>query len=102
MLEGLESDGLSYGHTEVYLWAECGPHIYEVTREGQAKHRQIESRLGVHTSHIRQEVTAVPMSANAAATPSRPVGSPALEMVRRYFGSKSRAFEVARNIHPVE
>jgi DNA-binding GntR family transcriptional regulator len=63
--------GTVVGHTKVYLWAEFEPHITEVTKRGRPIHRQIETKLGVHTSNIRQEITAIPMRGRGPFLPGR-------------------------------
>lgn len=101
-LSGLRVDRSSesvVGFTEVYLWAEFEPQLAEITKHGAPIHEQIEDRLGVATAFVRQEITAIPMPPEAAEPLGVEPGTPALEIVRRYFGGPGRAFEVARNVH---
>jgi GntR family transcriptional regulator len=94
------SNGRMVGFTEVYLWAEFEPHIPEITARGLPIHRQIEDKLHLNASIIRQEISAIAIPENAASVLGCEAGSAGLEIVRRYFGTRGRAFEVARNVHP--
>ncbi len=94
------STGRVVEYTEVYLWAEFEPHIPEITARGLPIHRQIEDKLHLSASNIRQEISAIAMPENAASVLGCEPGSAGLEIVRRYFGTRGRAFEVARNVHP--
>jgi DNA-binding GntR family transcriptional regulator len=94
------SNGRIVGFTEVYLWAEFEPHISEITARGLPIHRQIEEKLHLNASSIRQEISAIAIPEKAASVLGCDSGSAGLEIVRRYFGTRGRAFEVARNVHP--
>jgi DNA-binding GntR family transcriptional regulator len=94
--------GDTVGYTEVYLWAEFEPYLPKITSRGSPIHQQIDDNLGIRAISIFQEIAAVPMPAVAASALRREPGSPALEIVRRYFGTRGRAFEVARNLHAAE
>lgn len=87
------------GVTEVYLWEEFESHLGSITARGRTIHRQISEHLGVRATQIRQEISALSMPDVAAVSLGVEPGAPALEIVRRYSGTRGRAFEVARNLH---
>lgn len=88
------------GFTEVYLWEEFEPHLKSITARGHTIHRQIAEHLGVHATKIGQEISAIAMPDAAAVSLDVEPGSAGLEIIRRYSGTRGRAFEVARNLHP--
>jgi GntR family transcriptional regulator len=102
LLTGLRRDAGDdriVGYTEVYLWAEFADRIGEITVRGRPIHQQIEDQFHITASNIRQDISAIAMPEKAAALLECGAGSPALEIVRRYFVTRGRAFEVARNLH---
>jgi DNA-binding GntR family transcriptional regulator len=88
------------GYTEVYLWREFEAHLPDITKRGAPIHEQIEAVLGIKANDILQSISAVTIPDDAAQVIGVPSGSPALEIVRHYSGSRGNFFEVARNIHP--
>jgi DNA-binding GntR family transcriptional regulator len=93
------SDDRIVGYTEVYLWAEFADRISDITVRGRPIHQQIEDEFHITVTNIRQDIDAIPMPDKAAGVLECEPGSPALEIVRRYFVTRGRAFQVARNLH---
>jgi GntR family transcriptional regulator len=103
LLKGARRDtatSLVLGYTEVYLWRQFESHLAEITKRGEPIHKQIEATLGIQAGDIVQDISAIAMPEEAAEAIGVPPGSPALEIVRHYSGSRGRSFEVARNVHP--
>lgn len=93
------SDDRTVGYTEVYLWAEFADQISEITVRGHPIHQQIEREFQITAANIRQDISAIGMPDKAARLLECEPGSPGLEIVRRYFVTRGRAFQVARNLH---
>lgn len=62
----------------------------------------IESRYGRAIAHIRQEVSAVSLSADMAEALQAEVGAPALRITRRYFDAAGEVFEITSSVHPAD
>lgn len=105
LLKGARRDartGVILGYTEVYLWREFEAHLPDITKRGAPIHHQIEAVLGIQAGDISQTISAIAMPEEAAAVTGEVIGSPALEIVRHYAGSRGSSYEVARNIHPAK
>jgi DNA-binding GntR family transcriptional regulator len=90
------------GYNEVYLWKDFEAHLPEITKRGIPVYQQIETVLDIQATKIVQNISAIVMPEDAANAIGCEVGSPGLEIVRYYLGSRGSAFEVARNIHAAE
>lgn len=62
----------------------------------------IENRYGRTIARIRQEVSAVTLSAELATALQAELDSPALRITRRYFDASGEVFEITCSIHPAD
>jgi DNA-binding GntR family transcriptional regulator len=62
----------------------------------------IESRYGVTTVKVRQEVSAMAIPAEAARALKVKKGSSGLAILRHYLDSEERVFEVTMSVYPAE
>jgi DNA-binding GntR family transcriptional regulator len=62
----------------------------------------IEARYGRRIARIRQDVRAVSLSTSLAEPLKAEIGSPALQLVRRYLDSSNAAFEISITTHPAD
>jgi GntR family transcriptional regulator len=62
----------------------------------------VEARYGRRIARIRQDVRAVSLPPSLAEPLKAEVGSPALQIVRRYLDASNEAFEISITIHPAD
>jgi GntR family transcriptional regulator len=89
--------------SEIHIPLAFGVLVRESIRSRQPIFALIESRFGEKISEIQQEISCVAsLGKEEAGYLGVPPGSPALQIQRRYFGTKGRLLEMARSIHPNE
>jgi DNA-binding GntR family transcriptional regulator len=91
------------GWTDVYI----DPTYTEIAEEAKAApdtliSSLIEARYGRCVVEIQQSVQAVNVTKEMAERLQMPIGSAALEIVRRYIDSTGVAFEVSVSVHPAD
>lgn len=62
----------------------------------------IEKQYDLSVERVEQEIQAVLLGADEAATLAAQPGAPALRVLRRYFDDQGRLLELAENIHPAD
>ncbi|GGE41731.1 hypothetical protein GCM10007276_18830 [Agaricicola taiwanensis] len=94
------------GRTEPICWTEVYIHSrYARLFRGKTEHRSamfsaIEEKSGEPVTEVEQEIVAVTLSREIAEAIGAEVGTPALQITRRYFGPGRRLFEMSINVHP--
>ncbi|HEY4370517.1 MAG TPA: GntR family transcriptional regulator [Burkholderiales bacterium] len=88
------------GWAEIYVL----PKYAEVVNRGDhgstPVHQQVEKMFGESVEHANLEIFASSIPARLARPLKVKPGSPALTVVRRYYGRKSGMFEITVSIHP--
>jgi GntR family transcriptional regulator len=88
--------------TQVYVAPEYAAVTDAKNRDSVPIFSLIEKRYGVKVQRIRQEISAVPVSAEIA-TPLRVAArSVGLQVVREYLSTQSEVFEVTLSVHPAD
>lgn len=96
-------EGQPIGWTDVYIdpaYAEIGDLVR--TSPETLISALIEARYGRRIAQIRQDIQAVSVPPALAGELQIEAGAPALKVVRRYFDSARKAFEITITIHPAE
>jgi DNA-binding GntR family transcriptional regulator len=62
-------------------------------------YRLVEREVGLKVVDMRQDITAIALSHQHAASLEIPAGSPGLQIVRRFYGRGGRLLEATVNIH---
>ncbi|MEP6493378.1 MAG: GntR family transcriptional regulator [bacterium] len=103
MLEGLrfvadEKNPIAW--TQVYVAPEYAAVTDAKNRDRVPIFSLIEKRYGVKVQRIRQEISAVSVSADVARPLRVSAGSVGLSVVREYLSTQSEVFEVTLSVHP--
>jgi DNA-binding GntR family transcriptional regulator len=97
-----EKSGEPIAWKQVYIDARYDSVAAEVGKRTVPIYSLIEERYGVRTHKVRQEISAVAIPAEAAATLKVDAGSSGLAILRHYLGADERVFEVTMSIYPAE
>lgn len=87
---------------QVYIDADYGEITDHVGRKNVPIYSLIESRYGVKTVKVKQEINAVAIPREAARALKVKAGSSGLALLRHYFGEDERVFEVTMSIYPAD
>ncbi|MGZ5091456.1 MAG: GntR family transcriptional regulator [Burkholderiales bacterium] len=87
---------------QVYIDARYAAVAAEIGKRVVPIYSLIESRYGVTTEKVRQEVSAMKMPAEAARALKAKPGSSGLAILRHYVDSDERVFEVTMSIYPAD
>jgi DNA-binding GntR family transcriptional regulator len=87
---------------QVYIDARYDAVSAEIGKRSVPIYSLIESRYGVITEKVRQEVSAMAIPAEAARALKVKAGSSGLAILRHYLDSDERVFEVTMSIYPAE
>lgn len=87
---------------QVYIDADYGETTDHVGRKNVPIYSLIESRYGVKTVKVKQEINAVAIPREAARALKVKAGSSGLALLRHYFGEDERVFEVTMSIYPAD
>lgn len=88
--------------TTVYVAASYGQALDHIPGDSQPIYTIIERVCGVTLQEVRQEITAVTLDDASAKTLGVALGSPGLQVVRKYYSARNELFEVGINLHPAE
>ncbi len=93
--------GLAVSWSQVYLAPDDADAIAgDLDNSTRLISELLEERTGRTTHRVVQQVRAIPMPAEAAATLGLDSASPALEFVRRYYDLEGELFETTVGVHP--
>jgi GntR family transcriptional regulator len=87
---------------QVYIDARYDAVSAEIGKRSVPIYSLIETRYGVTTEKVRQEVSAMAIPLDAARALKVKAGSSGLAIVRHYVDSEERVFEVTMSIYPAE
>lgn len=97
-----DGDPLPLARTQAYV-ARPYRTVAEDVGDGRVPiYALIERRYGLQVVHVRQDISAVLIDADAAAHLHVPPGSAGLSVLRRYYGPHQELLEVAVSLHPGE
>ena len=105
MLEGVRhagNGGLPVSWTQIHVHPRYGDVLEETGANTIPVYSLIERRHGVRAKSLRQEITAVSISADIAVLLQVAPGTPGLAIVRHYLGEDDEVFEATLSIHPGE
>ena len=88
------------GWTEIYVLRKFAGVVKRSDHGRTPVHEQIAKTYGLTTEYARMEIFARAMPASLAKALQVKAGSPALTVVRRYYGSGQELFEVTVTTHP--
>jgi len=88
------------GWAEIYVLPKYAEVVNRSDHGRTPVHQQVEKMFGESIEHANLEIFASSIPAKLARPLKVKPGSPALTVVRRYFGRKSGMFEVTVSIHP--
>ena len=83
-----------------YVHQMLDPYIESLRPNGGAIFRQIEALAGLRVARVAQDIKACAADAETAQHLSIEEGSPVLRIIRTYFDSDERAFEISVSYHP--
>jgi DNA-binding GntR family transcriptional regulator len=87
---------------QVYIDARYDSVASEVGKRTVPIYSLVEERYGIKTEKVRQEIGAVAIPDEAARALKVKAGSSGLALVRHYFDSEERVFEVTMSIYPAD
>jgi GntR family transcriptional regulator len=87
---------------QVYIDARYDEIAADIGKRTVPIYSLIESRYGVTTVKVRQEVSAMAIPAEAASALKVKKGSSGLAILRHYLDSEERVFEVTMSVYPAE
>lgn len=90
------------GVVEVYVDADRAALPNKVRIGQQAVYRWLESEFGLRAAMISQDITAVALTEQQAALLAERVGAPSLRIIRRYFDSDQKIFQISVTTHRSE
>ena len=85
---------------QVYIDARYDEIAPEIGRRTVPIYSLIESRFGVRTDKVRQEISAMAIPAEAARALKVKSGSSGLALLRHYVGADDKVFEVTMSLYP--
>jgi DNA-binding GntR family transcriptional regulator len=88
------------GWTEIYVLRKFAGVVKRSDHGRTPVHEQVAKQYGQTTEHAQMEIFVRGMPAPIAKALGVKVGSPALTVVRRYYGLKDELFEVTVTTHP--
>ncbi len=95
--------GQLLAYSEIHVPLAFGAVMMESNRSRQPIFALIESRFGEKIAEIQQDISALAsIGDDEAHYLGVPPASPALQILRRYYGSAGRLLEVARSVHPTD
>jgi GntR family transcriptional regulator len=97
-----EKSGAPIAWKQVYIDARYDAVAADVGKRTVPIYSLIEERYGVRTHKVRQEISAMAIPAEAAATLKVKPGSSGLAILRHYVGADDRVFEVTMSIYPAD
>jgi DNA-binding GntR family transcriptional regulator len=103
IMSGPRRDGKTHevaAYCEMFLWEELA--AGDPFDPGRTIASQVAQRFSLEITEIQVELSAVTLSDVEAKVLESRRGSPGLQVVRRFFISSGRAFEVVRNVFPGE
>jgi DNA-binding GntR family transcriptional regulator len=86
--------------TEIYVLRQFADVVKRSDHGRTPVHEQIARQYGQITEHAQMEISARGLPQAFASTLQAKTGSPALTVVRRYYGVKDELFEVTVTTHP--
>jgi DNA-binding GntR family transcriptional regulator len=88
------------GWTEIYVLRKFAPVVKRSDHGRTPVHEQVAKMFGQVTGHAQMEISARGMPAPIAKQLGVKPGSPALTVIRRYYGPHEELFEVTVTTHP--
>ena len=88
------------GWTEIYLLRKFADVVKRSDNGRTPVHEQVAKMFGQTTEYAEMEIFARGMPATLAKTLQVKAGSPALSVIRRYYGVREELFEVTVTTHP--
>jgi GntR family transcriptional regulator len=88
------------GWTEIYVLRKFAPVVKRSDHGRTPVHEQVAKMFGQVTEHAQMEISARSMPAPIARRLGVKPGSPALTVIRRYYGQHEELFEVTVTTHP--
>jgi DNA-binding GntR family transcriptional regulator len=85
---------------QVYIDARYDAVAVEIGKRTVPIYSLVEQRYGVRTEKVRQEISAMPMPAEAAKALKVKAGSSGLALLRHYVDTDERVFEVTMSLYP--
>ena len=86
--------------TRTYVHRDLAEFVPQVRRGTETIFRQVERLSGIHIARVSQDIQAIIASAADADALMIPRRAPCLRILRTYFDSDRRVFELSSSIHP--
>ncbi|MBI5068263.1 MAG: GntR family transcriptional regulator [Deltaproteobacteria bacterium] len=105
LMEGLrflEDQARPIAWTQIYVRPAYAAVTEAKERDAVPIYSLIESRFGIKTRSVRQEISAVAIAARVATHLRVPAGSPGLSVLRQYRSTQDEVFEVSLSLHPAD
>jgi DNA-binding GntR family transcriptional regulator len=94
------SEGLPIALTDAFIHPELAAEAGQVDVKGSTIFRQLEELAGIRIATVTQDIQAVPATAEIAKELKIARRSPCLRILRCYFDTTGRLFEISASHHP--
>jgi DNA-binding GntR family transcriptional regulator len=87
------------GITQIYIDPERAPLPHDVSFGGRPSYEWLRDKYNIKLHFVSQDISAVQLTRQEAESLSEHAGAPALKIIRRYFDTNNKIFQIAVTVH---